>query len=158
MANQKLTSSRFNLAEFKRNVFRAQPEAGTKPEALLDPVYWSHVAVNLKMWDRIEVVPENGAWFAELIVIGNSPAGLVVHPLTLVDLTSKAQLHASDEAEEETVKDGDPVAPKGFSYKWMGPAGKYSVFRDADKKVIADKIPSKVALAEFFASMTKQAA
>lgn len=163
MANNKLTSSRFNLAEFKRNIFRANPEAGTKLETLLDPVFWSHIAVNIKPYDTIEVIPEDGAYFVELIALGQNEKGLIVRALNIVALHANAPAVGSFFAPPETagdvvMKDGDPVAPEGFSYKWMGPAGKYSVFRDADKAVVADKIPTKVALAEYFAGMTKKAA
>lgn len=67
-----ITTSRITLAEYARNIFVVTPEHGTPFEDILKPSYWLHVAdtvsMRLRPYDRIEVRPEDGSYFAELIV------------------------------------------------------------------------------------------
>ena len=62
-------------AETVRNVYQINIPAGTTPEELLEPTFWSHVAAKLRAGDRIEVVTGDAAWFAELRVMEVGRAG-----------------------------------------------------------------------------------
>ena len=58
MADLTLTQNRIEQAEFVRPVFCVSPTAGTKPEDLLKPEYWTHVARQFKPGSRIEALCE----------------------------------------------------------------------------------------------------
>ena len=61
-----LTANNFSLAEYKRHIFAAQPEAGITLEEVLKAEYWSHVAKDITIGCIIEVRPVDGAYYAEL--------------------------------------------------------------------------------------------
>ena len=61
--------SRFNAAEFHRNLYHARAEKGTTIADVEDSEYWVHVCATLNKFDRIEVIEESGAWWVELIVL-----------------------------------------------------------------------------------------
>ena len=63
-----MTPSKLKEASYVRNIFVATPEAGTTLEDVQDPAFWTHVAKQLRISDRIEVIPEDSAFFAELYV------------------------------------------------------------------------------------------
>jgi len=57
------------LAETVRSVYQITATAETKPEDLVKPEYWTHVARKLRMGDRIEVMAADATWYAELRVM-----------------------------------------------------------------------------------------
>lgn len=68
-----ILQSQIQAAEFARVVWRAVPDAGTPLEDILKPEYWAHVARNLHLNDIIELTPEDGAYFGELLVRSITP-------------------------------------------------------------------------------------
>jgi hypothetical protein len=56
-------------ADTVRNVYQVTAVAGTKPEDVLDPGYWKHVARVMRLGDKIEVLAADGSWYAELRVM-----------------------------------------------------------------------------------------
>jgi hypothetical protein len=70
------------------NTWLLRAEYGTALETLLLPDYWAHVAGHLKPFDRIEVIPEGGLNFAELIVLAVDESGNTarVRPLRVSSL------------------------------------------------------------------------
>jgi hypothetical protein len=122
----KLTASRMKQAEFVRTIWSATPEHGTPFEALLEPGYWAHVAAFLKPNDRIEVLAEDGSYFAELIVRSTQRVSVVVTLLRKVDLESAA-------AEQEDAE---------FAVKFRG-AAKWSIVRTKDNAVVKEHIPTR---------------
>ena len=75
-----LASNSFKGAEFVRNVFAIQPPPGVTLEDIKKREYWTNVAASLKPMARIEVLPRDGKFFAELIVTatGKNWANVVV--------------------------------------------------------------------------------
>ena len=65
-----LVASRFKFSEYERNIWIANPEPGTPPDAIMDPGYWAHVSAQLRPWDKIEVryQDDNGSAYVELLV------------------------------------------------------------------------------------------
>lgn len=63
-----LPPARIHDAAQDRNVYNACPFTGTKLDDVLEPRYWAHMSNILRPWDRIEVIPEDGVWWAELMV------------------------------------------------------------------------------------------
>lgn len=59
---------------------------GTILEDVLEPTFWKHVAKRLVRADKIEVMPEDMAWRAVLIVRANSSLEAVVQPIAYDEL------------------------------------------------------------------------
>ena len=108
-------------AEYARNIFCATPEIGTKYEDVLQPEYWKHIASTMHPSDRIEVLAEDGAWFAELFVVSCGKNWAKVCQLRFVELS-------------ESKPDEAPAAK--FTVIWRGQTHKHSVVRTSDKAVI----------------------
>lgn len=115
-----LATNRFELSinGIRHNIFRVTPEIGTPPAALLDPHYWAHVSAKLSVGNIIEVMAEDGSYFAELLVrdVGNLYAK--------VAFKSPVTVFSKDE-------DVQP-APAGYDVRWRGPKCKFGVYHGAD--------------------------
>lgn len=125
-----LNQSRFNQAEYVRNIWAVTPEAGTKVEDMLDPAFWSHVAASLKPWDKIEVRAEDGTFYAELLVLQSARNWAKVRLLSRVEL-------------KDAMPEGREV--DGHIIKWAGPHAKWRVIRSTDNAVIHEKAESEAA-------------
>jgi hypothetical protein len=69
----KLLGTKLQLAEHKRNIHYADAPKGTTVNALTTPEFWANVASRMRPNDRIEVMPEDGLFFAELMVRSCGP-------------------------------------------------------------------------------------
>jgi hypothetical protein len=114
---KKLLSSRFKPAELVRIIYDAKPEAGTAFEDVLKPEYWAHLGETVRPGDRIEVTPEDGAYFAELLV---RDCGRL---WAKVELLRKVDFVAVDPAVETSTID------PSHTVEWRGPNGKFAVLR-----------------------------
>jgi len=85
----------------------------------LNPEYWANVAATLRQHDTIRIIPEDGSYFAELLVLDAARGYAKVKVLRHVPL---------DEVAEET------AAPSGFTVKFNGPHDRWTVIRDVDKE------------------------
>lgn len=112
-------------AEFARQVFRACPPAGTKLEEMLDPAYWAHVAKRFNPHDMIEVIPEDGSFYARFIVLSVSHLSLKVQQLEYVQLTSNP-------------KSAKAAAVSQFEASWGGPSVKWRVLRKSDNAAVTN--------------------
>jgi hypothetical protein len=115
-----LASNRLHFAEHRRNIFTVTPEHGTPYEAILREDFWAHVSVKMKPGDRIEVLAEDGSYFAELLVQDAGRLYAKVAPLRHI------KLDAVD------VKEGG-LAMEGFEVVWKGPQLKWCVTRGKDR-------------------------
>lgn len=127
---KKIRGGQFKEAQFVFKTFSARPDAGTTVEDVLEPAYWANIAEQLQPATRIEVMPMDGAYFAELIVLSASRTAAVVAPLRIVHLTA-----ASDAAVEQGE---DPE----YSVKFRGPR-KFCVMRNADNQPVIEDIDTK---------------
>lgn len=123
-----ILSSRLRLAEHARQNYHASPRADDKPEDVLDPKYWVHVAGRLRAGDKIEMLWESGTFYAEAVVLDAGQYGakiaFTMEPVSLVN-------------------DAKVEEPEGFEVAWAGPHAKWRVTRVADKAVLKDQIASK---------------
>lgn len=124
-----ITQNRFKQAEFVRVVFAVTPEHGAKPEDLLVPDYWMHVARDLKPGAVIEACPESREWFAQFFVLACGPNWAKLALLFKVDFEAGA---ADPEAGEAKHK----IEYKGSIKQWC-------VIRLSDSQVIKDELPTK---------------
>lgn len=124
----KLVPNRVKQAEFARNAHRATPEQSAKLEDVLNPTYWAHVAAKFAVGDTIEVFPEGGAWYAQLLVVGCSKLHAKVAVISMI------KLRAAEKA---------PKDKPAFAIEFKGPQRKWSVIRTADKSYVKEGLDSK---------------
>jgi hypothetical protein len=117
---------RVKSAEYVRNIFSATPEIGTTFEDILKPEYWAHVAASFHPTDRIEVLAEDGSWFAELFIVSCGKNWAKVCTMRFVELS---------ESVAETPEDAYRVI-------WRGAVHKHSVVRKSDSAVIKAEFPT----------------
>ena len=123
-----ITQSKVRQAEFYRNVFVATPEPGTKVCELLKSEYWAHIAKTLHISDRIEVLPEDGEYFAELIVTGISQHRVTLVLLRVVPLEAEVP-------EEPAVRE--------YEVTYRGPIAQHSVRKISDKSILKESFGTK---------------
>lgn len=121
-----LATSRFLSAEFGRNIWVVNSEAGTPLKALLDPGFWAHVSVQLAPRDRIEVTCEDNSYFAELLVVD---AGKLFAKVVVI---REVKLSAQEKTEL-----------KDHVVTWGGPNAKWRVIRTADRALIKSNFEQK---------------
>lgn len=117
--------------------YHHKPEPGVTIADVLKPDYWTHVAPQLRIGYRVEVMAEDGAWWAMLLVraVGQHEAVL------------QALQHVTLGAEAPTV-DLDGSA---YEVKWAGPSAQFRIVRKSDSEVIKDKFPIREAAEEWLA-------
>lgn len=118
----KILEKDFIGAEFARQSFRATPPAGTKIEDMLEPEYWAHVARKITPYDIVEVVPEDGAFYARLFVTNTDKLWAKMHKIEYVELTAKQPVAASDK----------------YEAKYSGPSVRWRVVNKADGSLVSE--------------------
>ena len=111
-------------AEFARQSFRATPPAGVALADLLTPEYWVNVGGKFNPTDIVEVVPEDGAFYARLIVINNGKLWVKMHTLEYVELNPVAKPKSIEES--------------AFEAKWFGPNGKWKAISKVGAQPISN--------------------
>jgi hypothetical protein len=137
----KILEQRLKQVEFARNLWHVTPESGTTFEDILRPSYWSHVQRTLQKGDRIEIVPADQSYFAELFVL--STAGEVQ-----VAVLRKVVIGT---AESSPAASGDE-----YEIKHRGGAG-WSVLRKADKTIMVEKLDTRSGAEEWLQKHTSHA-
>jgi hypothetical protein len=127
VTSPRITQNRVKGAEFARNIHRATPEASTQFKDVLEPAYWAHVAQKFALYDVIEVIPEGGAWYAQLLVVGCSKLHAKTQTLLFTKLSE--------------VK--EPEDKAAFRVEFKGPQRKWAVIRASDKAYVQEGLDSK---------------
>jgi hypothetical protein len=117
---KRLTPNRFSLAETRRNIWQIIPEDGTPYELLFDKDYWAAMASKLRPFDRIEVLADDGSFWAELLVLMATKTQAAVMELRKIDISTKEVAQVEEK----------------FAVKWRGPHRKWSVIRSADSSIV----------------------
>ena len=103
--------------EFARNVWCVTVDNTVSVETLSDPRFWVSTSNFFKIGDHIEAMPEDGSWWAHLIVRNversSIKTGLINHT------------HFEDAA-VPSESFGD------FEVKWRGPKARFGVIRKMD--------------------------
>ena len=111
---KKALQARFELAQGARNIHRYIMPREDVIEDLLETDYWSHVQAKFNINDRIEVNPDDGSFYAELMVRSTTFGYVVTAVINFVQF------------------DG-PVsrleAPKEYAIDFDGPYEKWQVKR-----------------------------
>lgn len=140
--SRKLIVPRFKNAEFERVIYQACPEAGVTFEEVCEPAFWSHVAEKLKPSDRIEVLAEDGSYFAELLVVDAGRLYAKVAVLRFVELSSPDVAGI-----EKTLAE--------FKVEFKGPTLKHVVIRLSDNQIVQDGIARKIDAEEWIREHVK---
>jgi hypothetical protein len=128
-----ITTARMKPAAYVRNIYAVTPEAGTTVDAIQEKEFWVHLAGNLHISDRLEVIPEDFAYYAELLV---TEVGRTWAKVKLLNL------HRLDSAEEVGLEPQHRVV-------WRGQKAKHSVVRISDNAVVKDGFDSKPTAVEY---------
>ena len=139
----RLTIDRFKDAEHVRCIFAMTPAINTEISHLMKPEYWSLVAAKLHPAARIEVLSEDNAWFAELIVMSTGPNWAKVKLLRYVQLDNTVkQSKVPEPTHNEEAPQTDPVVSSQFMVEYAGVKAKHRVVRKSDKAVLKDQFPT----------------
>jgi hypothetical protein len=114
-----LAPNRLNLAEFSRNHFVIFPEANTPFSKVLEDKYWAHTSAMLKRGDRVEVRPDDDAYFAEVLVLDAGKLYAKVQEINYREFYGNLK-DAKTEAGE-------------FHIEWRGPAKRWCGFCGTDE-------------------------
>jgi hypothetical protein len=128
----KILQSQFVLATSARMVYALTLSEGQTYEELFKPETWAHVARHIQPGFKVEVMPEDGSFYAELLVRAASNLEVTVAELFRVNF---GEIEERDEEQHEI--------------KWAGPKARYRVSRKADKAVIKDGFETAELAAEW---------
>lgn len=123
----KILVPNFTLAEYARNAWRINALHGQSLEQFKEPEAWAHVAANFKRFDEVEIVAEDGSFFAKGVVLKVTKTSAVIH--FYVDVNLEAKVTESDDSAK-------------FFAEWGGGA-KWRIVRKSDNEVIESHITSK---------------
>lgn len=101
-------------ATFKRSVNYVTPENGTTLEEVLAPEYWVHVARQMRAGSKIEVLAQDGSYYAELLVLSTE------------NLSAKVDLLFSKVYEKTSVAD---IESDGHIIRFAGAVKLHQVLR-----------------------------
>lgn len=123
-------------------MFHVSPR-GVKREHLAKPDYWCHVSRMVKPGFKIEVLAEDGAFWALLLVGMVGKSELHVHELQFIELADV----------ENAVTDNHD-----YEVKWGSPTVRWRVIRVSDGSVVKENIESKEAAMTWVRNREKMAA
>lgn len=129
---KQLTPNMLKEAEYLRTIFAVSVPPEIEPEDILKPEFWAHVAKKLQPTSRIEVMPETGEWFAELIVIACAHNWAQVCQLRFHELT---------ESKKPETKTEEPL----FKAVFRGNNKKFCVHRISDGSIVKEELPTMAA-------------
>lgn len=123
-----LPRSAVKPAEFARALHCVTVPYDTPVESLLEPEYWSQVAVKFRNGDRVEATEMSGKWLAEFYVIAATKVSVHLRQMTYYEF---------DEAEI-----AEPA--EMCRVEWKGGKARWRVVRNSDGEVLADQIEDKL--------------
>lgn len=132
----------FQIAEHVRTHYAATIPAGVDVDDLLEKTFWSHLASKLRPWDRIEAIAEDGAFYAELLVLSATSAD------ANVVLLNKLKL--------QTIAPGEVDLLRGFAVSHT-PATQWRVVRKSDNREVASGLKSRDEAISWLATNRKAA-
>lgn len=153
---RKINANEVQGAEFGRRTFVHTPADGVTVDDLLEPGYWSAIAGRLGFGDRMEVLPKNGAYHAELVVLDKGATWAKMGLLRSTLFNKKANTTQVVNPVETPVE----KSAGGTYVKWSSPHTKYRVHDEKTKEVLKDGFVTAEAAkiwAEAFAAPTAAA-
>lgn len=114
-------------------------DAGQTLEDALKPEFWAHVAKQMRQHDIVRIIPEDGSYFVEAVVLRAERLFAMLKVLREIPLVGVTPV----EIEE-------PASADSLTVKWGGPHLKWTVLRKSDGERIKDSLTDK-ASAELWA-------
>lgn len=140
---RQIESQRFAGLEFGREAWLATAFAGTTPQDLLEPAYWSHVSMKMRPRARVEAWADDGTWMAELVVLDCGRNWARMHLLGVHHLTTG----------DVAASQADAMSPYEVTYR--GPHAKWSVVRKADRSVMHEGAETMMGATEWLQERMK---
>lgn len=128
---------RMQVAEYVRREWVVTAEEGTSVDDIVHPGYWTHMARQLALYDRIEVRIDTGEFLLELLVKSVGPNWAQVAVLHHHDLAGVAADESDARSELEVL--------------FKGPIRKWSVVRKSDGDILHEKEETKLAASNWAA-------
>ena len=128
----KLLQSQLVLSNHARICYSLTLSEGSY-EDLFKPETWAHIATKCPKGTLIEAQPEDGSWFAMLIVRASTDLEVTVAELFKRDLTTEQPKREESE----------------YEIKWAGPQAKFRIIRRSDKVVLKDGFQTKELAADW---------
>lgn len=127
----KILPSTIKPSEYVRTTFTIAVKHGQDFEEFKNPEAWAHISNELKIHDKVELLPEDGSFYAEGIVTGLTKTSVKVHFYLHVTLS------------------GSEVKSKESPYE-IGFAGKHKwrIVRKSDEEIIQHGFDSREAALE----------
>ncbi len=138
-----LLQRRFTLAEQTRAIYFATVEESIRPEDVLLPDFWRHVASGLRPYDEVIVATDSCAWRLSLLVADVWHCGARVVELNRTDMT------AEDEGGNDVADD--------LRVKWRGPVNRWCVVR-TDGVILRGGLDNKNMALETLAAIAQERA
>lgn len=126
---------RLKQADYQRNIWTSTPDAGVPLEDVLKPEFWSHIARKLRIGDRIEIVPEDTAYFAELYVADVGMNRVTMKVLRNVPFNGEG----SEDTDNLKGDDND----SDYYIKWRGNNKRFCIMRKSDDVTMKEGIQTK---------------
>ena len=140
-----IAPNRIRAAEYHRNVWSVTPEADATLLGILAPGFFTHVAAQFRVGDHVEVTPEGGAWYAELLVRSVSKLDVKFGVLTYRDFDAAPAgiTVVAEETIAPATEEAPPPAPppkwdEDYVTKWAGPKAKFRIQRLSDRSILKD--------------------
>ena len=137
-----LLPHRMPTAETQRVVYQVVVPPEVERKHLKDPKYWKHVATKLQPYTKLEVVTDDGRFYAEYLVLNAGQNWATVQELSYHELSGQ-------DLEVEAQKMSE------FFVKWFGPSVRYAVVRKADNERIKDGFQTQEAAATYLREYVK---
>lgn len=119
--------SRLQLSENARNEWSLTAEFGTTLAQVMHEGYFAHFAPRFKPFDKILVHPDEGIWYAELLVLTVAR--------TYIKTTVLLEKHLTSSDVDMTQAN----MQAGYEVNYGGTFEKYRVVRTADRAVLHNK-------------------
>jgi hypothetical protein len=123
-----LPPTRLQRAEHYCVAYAVVLPGGVTLDQAMKPEYWAHVGKNLRQHDTIRLIPEDGSYFAEALVLDSGPG------FAKLKMLRHVSLEENGEAVAETVD---------FFVKYNGPHDKWSVIRRSDGEKLKTGLAAK---------------
>lgn len=133
-----LSPTRISELEDANRTHRVVVEHPTKYEEIFDRDYWGNVARRLTQFDKIVATPDDGSWYAELLVTNTDSMSWAT--------VTQALYVRLDEAETSVA----PVQiPSGYSVAHKGPHLKFCAIRNKDGAILQKQFKNFAAAADW---------
>lgn len=131
---RKINANEVQGVDFGRRGFVHAPAEGVSVDDLMEPGYWSAVAGKLGFGDHMEVLPKNGAYQVELIVLDVGKTWAKMGLLRSTMFNKKANTTQVANTPDTPVE----KSAGGTYVKWSSPHTKFRVHDEKTKEVLKD--------------------